>query len=327
MALDYKKMSDTSTDAMNSITDNAIAANKKANESIRSIANDITNGVESNYRRMATNITNTATNISTAITGQFASLRTNTNNILSALNTETSNRLGTVRDTSNTRMGEIVSGANQRLGQLPSTIGNHMITANKKVQSYSWYSSGVNLVDGLKNGISNQWSGTLYSKITSLASSLTSTLKKAFGIKSPSRVWRDDIGYYLTQGLEVGILGEEGHLSSSIVSMGARLTNTMSGALTLATPSSLSSNYDFGVTSTMAHNFTADGSMVGNIAQGVRDGVYSAQAEQNALLREQNSLLLQILNKEGISMDDVYSGVVRKNRENFDRTGTNLLFA
>ena len=67
--------------------------------------------------------------------------------------------------------------------------------------------------------------------------------------------------------------------------------------------------------------------MTSNIAQGVRDGVYSAQAEQNALLREQNNLLLQILNKEGISMDDVYSGVVRKNRENFDRTGTNLLFA
>lgn len=327
MASDYKKMSDTSTDAMNSITDNAIAANKKANESIRGIANDITNGVGSNYRRMATNINSSVAGVTSSISSQFMALRNNTNSTLSALNTETSNRLGTVRDTSNTRMGEIVSGANQRLGQLPSTIGNHMITANKKVQSYSWYSSGINLVDGLKNGISDQWSGNLYNKITDLASNLTSKLKKAFGIKSPSRLWRDEIGYYLTQGLEVGILGEEGHLSSSIVSMGARLTNTMSGALTLATPSSLSSNYDFGVTSTMAHNFTADGSMAGNIAQGVRDGVYSAQAEQNALLREQNNLLLQILNKEGISMDDVYSGVVNRNRDNINRTGLNPMMA
>lgn len=327
MALDYKKMSDTSTDAMNSIADNAIAANKKANESIRSIANDITTGVESNYRRMATNINSSVAGVTSSISGQFMALRNNANSTLSALNTETSNRLGTVRNTSNTRMGEIVSGANERLGQLPSAIGNHMITANKKVQSYSWYSSGVNLVDGLKNGISNQWSGTLYSKITDLASNLTSKLKKAFGIKSPSRVWRDDIGYYLTQGLEVGILGEESHLQTSIASMGARLTNTMSGALTLATPSSLSSNYDFGVTSTMAHNFTADGSMAGNIAQGVRDGVYSAQAEQNALLREQNNLLLQILNKEGISMDDVYSGVVNRNRDSINRTGLNPMMA
>ena len=160
---------------------------------------------------------------------------------------------------------------------------------------------------------------SLTTNIVSLASNLTNKLKEAFGIHSPSRLWRDEIGYYLTQGLEVGILGEEGHLSSSIVSMGARLTDTMSGALTLATPSSLSSNYDFGVTSTMAHSYSADNSMSSSVADGVRQGLSASQMEQNALLREQNELLYQILQKESISSDDVYNVVVNKNRDTFNR--------
>ena len=105
--------------------------------------------------------------------------------------------------------------------------------------------------------------------------------------------------------------------------MGERLTDSFSGALTLATPSSLSSGYNFGVTSTMAHNFTADGSMSSNIAQGVRDGVYSAQAEQNALLREQNELLMRILDKTGISSSDLFSTVRRESRQYYNQTGTN----
>ena len=290
----YDKMVSGTGIALGKFVNNTISSNTKVNSSVKLLTNDTTSTITQKYSNMANNVSASVLQTTGSIANQFTKLKTGTSSSLNSLST---------------------------------VLSTNLANMTKKVNSTSWYSSGVNLVDGLKNGISNQWSGTLYSKITSLASSLTSRLKKAFGIHSPSRLWRDEIGYYLTQGLEVGILGEEGHLSSSIVSMGARLTNTMSGALTLATPSSLSSNYDFGVTSTMAHNFTADGSMAGNIAQGVRDGVYSAQAEQNALLREQNNLLLQILNKEGISMDDVYSGVVRKNRENFDRTGTNLLFA
>ena len=53
--------------------------------------------------------------------------------------------------------------------------------------------------------------------------------------------------------------------------------------------------------------------------------MYSAQSEQNDLLRQQNELLYQILQKDAISTDDLYNIVVSKNIDTFNRTGDNLL--
>ena len=222
-------------------------------------------------------------------------------------------------------------GASTSSENMAKDIKNNIIRSKSHIEKENWYSSGVNLVAGLRNGLVAKWSSTssdgLVGKIVSLASGLTAALKRAFGIHSPSRLWRDDIGYYLAEGLRLGVVGEENHITRDIVSMGNRLTNSFSGALTLATPSSLSNGYNFGVTSTMSHQFSADTSMTSNIADGVRQGLSASQAEQNALLREQNELLYQLLQKETISSDDVYNVVVNKNRDTFNRTGFNPLFA
>ena len=77
----------------------------------------------------------------------------------------------------------------------------------------------------------------------------------------------------------------------------------------------------------MAHTYSADTSMSNNIAEGISRGMYAAQSEQNALLREQNELLYQLLQKETISSDEVYNIVINKNRDTFNRTGNNPLFA
>ena len=105
--------------------------------------------------------------------------------------------------------------------------------------------------------------------------------------------------------------------------MGNRLTNDLGNSLTLATPNNLlGSGYNVGVTSTMAHNLTADSSMSSSVADGVRQGLSTTQAEQNALLREQNQLLMQILEKTGISSSDLFNAVRRESRQHYNQTGT-----
>ena len=99
----------------------------------------------------------------------------------------------------------------------------------------------------------------------------------------------------------------------------------MSGALTLATPNNLSTSFDFGISSSYEHLYSSDNSVSSNIADGITRGMYSAQSEQNDLLRQQNELLYQILQKDAISTDDLYNIVVSKNIDTFNRTGDNLL--
>lgn len=66
--------------------------------------------------------------------------------------------------------------------------------------------------------------------------------------------------------------------------------------------------------------------IVTGISQGVQSGFRMAQTEQNMILREQNDLLRQILEKEtGISQSDIYNAVKRENRKQYNQTGTNQL--
>lgn len=61
---------------------------------------------------------------------------------------------------------------------------------------------GKNLVTGLWNGISDKMSWVT-NKIKGMGSSITSAIKKVFGIHSPSKVWRQQIGQNL--GLSIGL--------------------------------------------------------------------------------------------------------------------------
>ena len=62
---------------------------------------------------------------------------------------------------------------------------------------------GKNIVEGIWNGISNagQW---LWSKISGFCSNIVKNIKNFFGIKSPSKVFNQEVGRYLALGLGEG---------------------------------------------------------------------------------------------------------------------------
>jgi len=65
-------------------------------------------------------------------------------------------------------------------------------------------SIGSDLVTGLWNGVNNKVSW-LKSKISGFVGNVTGWLKKFFKISSPSRLMRDEIGKYISEGIGVGI--------------------------------------------------------------------------------------------------------------------------
>lgn len=218
-------------------------------------------------------------------------------------------------------------------------VSNGMSEVSKYIGgSSSWSGIGTDLVQGLINGINLKWgiasgvgaaananNGTLAGRLAWLATKLSDTLKGAFKIGSPSKLWRDEIGVWLPAGIGVGIERATPDLLATVDNLGKAVNEEMSGALTLATPGALSSNLNYGVSSVFEHEYNTN-SMSSSIADGISNGIYSSQSEQNALLREQNELLYQILQKDAVSTDDLYNVIVKKNRDTFNRTGENLLF-
>lgn len=75
----------------------------------------------------------------------------------------------------------------------------------------SLVSTGKNWIEGLWNGIKDKkdW---LCNKIRGLAKSAKDAIKDFFGIKSPSRVMRDEVGKFITLGIGQGIILETKNL-------------------------------------------------------------------------------------------------------------------
>lgn len=74
---------------------------------------------------------------------------------------------------------------------------------------------GSNIVSGIWNGISSGWDW-LKRKVSNLANSLLDAAKDALGIESPSKVFRDEVGKYVAQGIGVGFADEMNDVNKMI---------------------------------------------------------------------------------------------------------------
>lgn len=70
-------------------------------------------------------------------------------------------------------------------------------------------SIGSDIVHGIWNGISGA-AGWLANKVSSFASGILAGMKNALGIHSPSRLFRDQVGKYIAQGIGEGFTAEMG---------------------------------------------------------------------------------------------------------------------
>lgn len=87
--------------------------------------------------------------------------------------------------------------------------------------------AGKSLISGLWNGIVSgaQW---LWGKLTGLAAKIVGFVRKLFKIHSPSKVFRDEIGIYLSQGIGVGLLDGASAVYRQADTMASRLVSTLS---------------------------------------------------------------------------------------------------
>lgn len=119
------------------------------------------------------------------------------------------------------------------LGDKAKEAGKEMVdkltNAVKNLPS-QMMSVGKNIVEGVWNGITSMGSW-LSSKVSGFFNGIVDGAKKALGIHSPSRVFRDEVGKYMAQGVGVGFDDEsesvEKDMQSSIESITAKMKATV----------------------------------------------------------------------------------------------------
>ena len=120
---------------------------------------------------------------------------------------------------------------------------------------------GANLLKGIWNGISNtkEW---LVDKIKGIGKAITGTFKKIFGIHSPSKLFRDEIGKNLILGVGVAFEKDDDLINKQISDFGDDVYKKMQGAVNMETGKMAFSGTTGSVSQILSSNATFDGNFV-----------------------------------------------------------------
>ena len=103
--------------------------------------------------------------------------------------------------------GGLIKAIPELIAVVPRLISELVTSFINKIKNTDWKEVGKNLVEGLWNGIKSvkDW---ILDKISGFVDSIVGGIKKFFGIASPSKLMRDEVGKFVAQGIGVGFEDE-----------------------------------------------------------------------------------------------------------------------
>lgn len=154
--------------------------------------------ITNSFNNMKSNVTTTITALSALITNIVDGIKTTFVTTVTNISTAVTTGFTTMKDTVITTITTLASELVNKVTSIKNDIVN---TFNKVVSEFT--SIGSNIVDGLWQGISDAWTG-LVDNVKDLAGSLVRSVKGVLKIKSPSRVFRDEVGAWIPPGISQG---------------------------------------------------------------------------------------------------------------------------
>ena len=145
------------------------------------------------------------------------------------------------------------------ISRIPQIIKS-MVNAFKQGVS-DFGNVGKNLMNGLWNGIKNTWNG-LKNKAEDLGKGIVNKFKSVFGIHSPSKLFRDEIGKNLILGVGVAFEKDDDLIDKQISDFGDDVYKKMQGAVNMETGKMAFSGTTGSVSQILSSNATFDGNFV-----------------------------------------------------------------
>ena len=185
------------------------------------------------------------------------------------------------------------------------------------IKNINWIQVGKDIINGLINGI-GAMASALWDAAKNIASSALNAIKSFFGIASPSKVMRDEVGKWIPPGIAVGIEANTQPLTKALHDVSTLTTDSMqadmqvTSALTRAAVPPVSV-YKAGISDTAAN---AD-DRIFSILEGIDDSNAAILDNMVSLLR---SILSAVLNIR-ISDKQLFDAVKREADRYEKRTG------
>ena len=207
--------------------------------------------VTSAFDGAKTSVTTAAATLKTNLGNAWNTLKTNTaqawtnikisvSTAVSNLRTDTTTKVNGIRTTVQTAWTSLSSATSSAWSGIQSSVMGKWNALKSSMQNTSWYSVGSNICSGIVDGINAGWEW-LASTVSNLASSLLSAAKRALGIRSPSRVFRDEVGENIGLGIAEGVTDTKANVLKAVSSVAQSATDGIQGSkIKLGVDSSIS---------------------------------------------------------------------------------------
>jgi len=129
---------------------------------------------------------------------------------------------------------ELIRGIGNALPDIVEAAGRIVKKLWNGIKEIDWLQLGKDIIGGLINGI-GEMASALWDAAKNIARSALNAIKDFFGINSPSRVMRDEVGKFLPQGVAVGVKQNLNPISEAMHDMADLTTDSFGGSLRLDT--------------------------------------------------------------------------------------------
>lgn len=179
---------------------------------IKGIAQTVWNAIKSVVTSVINAIKSVITSVMNAIrsvmTSVWNGIKSVTSSVWSGIRSVVTSGINGIRSTVSSIMNSIKSVFSSGWNTVKSVTSSGIHGAANVVRNVAggMASAGSNFVMGFVRGITGAI-GSAVQAAANMAKRALRAAKSALGIHSPSRVMRDEVGYYVTEGMAVGILG------------------------------------------------------------------------------------------------------------------------
>lgn len=124
-------------------------------------------------------------------------------------------------------LGQLIAGIIAAIPQIPGAVMQVINSITTQFSGFDWGAIGHNLIEGVARGITSAASLIKDAALEAAKQAYRSILN-FFGINSPSRLMRDEVGKYIPAGLAEGILENTDMVTDAMDNLSTKATGTIS---------------------------------------------------------------------------------------------------
>lgn len=176
---------------------------------IKATSSSIWNSIKSVVSSSVNGIRSVVTTVFNAVRSIVSSVMTTVKSVISSAwngaKSIVSSAVNSIKSTVSNVFNALKGVVSTAMNGVKSAIESGWNKAKGFLEGINLFSIGKNIIEGLIKGIKNM-AGAVGGAIKSVADGAVNSAKKALGIHSPSRVMRDEVGYWVSEGLAKGII-------------------------------------------------------------------------------------------------------------------------